>query len=68
MTVHIPGLGQAHTKFENFLTAAALKSTLFIPQISSENSVFLLTLMFKLTPLKLAISFERRLTFKYAEH
>ena len=49
------------------MNAGALKSTLFIPQISCENSVFLLTEMLKMTPLRLAPSFEIRLTFMCAE-
>ena len=49
------------------MNTGAIKSTLFIPQISCENSVFLLTEMLKMTPLKLAPSFEIRLTFKCAE-
>ena len=44
------------------MNTGAIKSTLFIPQISCENSVFLLTEMLKMTPLKLAPSFEIRLT------
>ena len=49
------------------MNAGALKSTLFIPQISCENSVFLLTEMLKITPLKLAPSLEIRLTVKCTE-
>ena len=49
------------------MNTGAKKSTLFIPQISCENSVFLFTEMLKMTPLKLAPSFEIRLTFKCAE-
>ena len=59
MTVFIPGLGPSLSIILSFMTAAVPKLSLF-PHICSENVVFLITTMLKLTLLKL-VAFHFRL-------
>ena len=59
MTAFLPGLGPALSIILSFMTAAALKLSLF-PHICSENVVFLIKTMLKLTLLKL-VAFHFRL-------